>query len=129
VAFSMEEYLHRYPPPARSKDEEIQPVHPGKGDATSPAGIPVGATLDLHGLTVEEGRHALDQFIRNAVRRNLRKVLVIHGKGKSVGTMSPMKRMVRDYLETNPTVGAMGVPDTRDGGHGATWAIIRQRSR
>ncbi len=127
----MEEYLERYPPPSRPKDdvaEEVDSTVNGRG-TSSPAGLPVDVTVDLHGLTVDEGQRVLDQFVKQAVRGKMKKVLIIHGMGDRFGTTSPMKRMVRDYLEKNPTIGAMGVPEARDGGRGATWAIIRQRSR
>ncbi len=39
------------------------------------------AQLDLHGLHHDEAYERLNYFIGECVRRNLKKVLVIHGKG------------------------------------------------
>ncbi len=124
---SMDDYLRRYPPPeqpdvAREKDA------PGR-DHIAPARLPVEATLDLHGFTVQDGRDALDRFIHDAVKSGRKKVLIVHGKGQTLTAPSPLRSMVQSYLEMNPCVGATGNPGIKDGGRGATWAVIRQRSR
>ena len=45
----------------------------------------IDARLDLHGLTQGEAHHALLRFLRAASSREARLVLVITGKGRSVG--------------------------------------------
>jgi DNA-nicking Smr family endonuclease len=122
----MEEYLRRYPPPSQPEAErDSAPMGPPIPAERRPA----EATVDLHGCTVEEGRARLDQFIKASIQAGRSKVLIVHGKGVTPGSDSPLRRMVRDYLEQNPYVGKTGIPGSNEGGRGATWAVIRQRSR
>ena len=39
------------------------------------------ARIDLHGLTREEAWNRLTAFVNDCLRRNLKKILIIHGKG------------------------------------------------
>ena len=122
----MEEYLRRYPPPAEPEaDRDSPPETP----PTPAERRPTEATLDLHGCTVDEGKTRLEQFIKASLQAGRTKVLIVHGKGATLGSDSPLRRMVRSYLEQNPYVGKTGIPGNKEGGRGATWAVIRQRSR
>jgi len=123
----MDEFLERYPPPPGAATDRDEEPHTHHGGATGT--MPVERRIDLHGATADEGRRRLDRFIRDAVRGRVKKVLVVHGKGDTPGELSPLRRMVRDYLEQNPMVSRYGTPDTANGGIGATWAVLRQRSR
>jgi len=125
----MEDFLKRYPPPPKPDTDREGVGSAKKESRLSPAKMPVEATIDQHGYTVADARLVLDRFVRTASRRGFHKIVVVHGKGRSPGKISPLRKMVREYLETNPTIGATGTPDVKDGGHGATWAILRQRSR
>jgi DNA-nicking Smr family endonuclease len=99
------------------------------GNRPSPRKRAIEAELDLHGCTVEEARTRLDGFLRESRSRGLHKVLVIHGKGNHSKGGAVLRRAVWDYLEQHPLAGAMGRPEGRQGGHGAVWVIVRQRSR
>lgn len=124
---SMEEFLDRYPPPERpDADRENNPADVPR---SAPSRAPIEDRIDLHGYTVEAAREELDRFIKRSIQAGRGKVLIIHGKGSTPGSEAPLRRMVRGYLEKNPLIGATGVADVRDGGRGATWAMIRQRSR
>ena len=83
-------------------------------------------TLDLHGMTEQEGKEALARFIQSMIRRGLRKGLVIHGKGLHSSDASILAPMVRQFLESSKKVGQFGHPNNRDGGKGATWFILCQ---
>jgi len=85
--------------------------------------------LDLHGLTGKEARDAMAAFIHSMRRRGLRKGLIIHGKGLHSADGSVLAPLVRNYLELSRDVGEIGRAARRDGGSGATWFILRQRSR
>ncbi|MFP4151221.1 MAG: Smr/MutS family protein [Alkalispirochaeta sp.] len=123
----MDDYLERYPPPREAGlDRDDEPGRDCRGRSKT---APVERRIDLHGATVDDGRRRLDRFVRDAARRGVRKILVIHGTGDTPGELSPLRRMVRQYLEQNPLVGRYGTPDTANGGRGATWAVLRQRSR
>ena len=84
--------------------------------------------LDLHGMTAEEAGIELNNFIRKSYTCGARKVLIIHGKGNHTQGQSVLKPLVRSVLNLSPFIGDVGTPERRDGGSGATWAVIRQRS-
>lgn len=84
-------------------------------------------TIDLHGLTQEAARKALDDFVSNAKRRGLRKILVIHGKGIHSGAGDGvLSGLVRKFIEADARLGQFGHADKTMGGSGATWIIVRQ---
>lgn len=82
--------------------------------------------LDLHGYLLDEALSVADEFIRGALKKGFRKVLIIHGKGHhSPGKRSVLKKGIRLFLERNPRVGEFGSADRTAGGEGATWVILR----
>jgi DNA-nicking Smr family endonuclease len=83
------------------------------------------ATIDLHGMTREEAWTALDSFVSTCCSRDLRKILIVHGKGNHPGSDAALYKMVRDYIECDKRLGASGHPDARLGGSGATWVAIK----
>lgn len=124
------DWLEVYPPDAdviASKDsEEKTPVSSGRSIWLR---RPHQDVLDLHGLTGREAREELARFIRSMRRRNLRKGLVVHGKGIHSADGSVLSPLVREYLEMSTEIGEFGRASRKDGGSGATWFILRQRSR
>ena len=83
-------------------------------------------SLDLHGYTVDEALGELETYLKRAKARNLRKVLIIHGKGNhSEDGESVLRREVRRYLRDSPLCGECGVPQPALGGEGAMWVILR----
>ncbi|MGL4524380.1 MAG: Smr/MutS family protein [Spirochaetia bacterium] len=84
------------------------------------------ATIDLHFLTQQEAIASLERFITFSVHRNRRKILIIHGKGiHSQEQRSILKPLVINYLEHSPYVQRTGQARARDGGSGATWAVLK----
>lgn len=83
------------------------------------------AEIDLHGRTIDESEYLLSEFIKRSSRRGLRKVLIIHGKGKHSKSGSVLGVWVKHYLESSSICGETGHPDKRDGGTGATWVILK----
>ncbi|MFW5694161.1 MAG: Smr/MutS family protein [Alkalispirochaeta sp.] len=122
----MDRLLDRYPPPPDlDKDDFADQAY----DHVAPRKLPVEREIDLHGLTGVDATGQLETFIAQAARDGIRKVLIVHGKGSSPGSEGVLKALVRRYLEASPMVGATGHPGVELGGAGATWAVIRQRSR
>lgn len=83
------------------------------------------ARIDLHGLTRDEAWEKLEMFIGECVKRGLRKVLIIHGKGNHSSDAPVLDAMVRTFIEKDSRLGASGHPDKTLGGKGATWVVIR----
>ena len=128
--YALEQWIDRYPPKSGEADPEL-----GAGCNSAPrrqAGrtLAVEAELDLHGCTIEQAAGALEELIQRALRTGLRKVLVIHGKGKHSSDKAVLPEFVRSFLQAHSAVGEIGTPKRSEGGSGATWAIVRgYRSR
>lgn len=87
------------------------------------------AEIDLHGFTVEEALNVLEHFIREASQRGLRKVLIIHGKGNHSKESPILPGAVLRYLQQSSLCGETGAAERRLGGAGATWVIVRPKSK
>jgi DNA-nicking Smr family endonuclease len=86
-----------------------------------------GAELDLHGLRVEQARHALFSFLDECLEFGIRCVRVVHGKGISSQDMEPvLKDKVRTWLVQKPEVMAFSESDEKHGGAGALLVLLKQ---
>ncbi|MCR4302884.1 MAG: Smr/MutS family protein [Gallionella sp.] len=87
---------------------------------------PVQDRLDLHGLHTGTARKLLQEFLHEAAQRNLRCVLVIHGKGiNSPGGEAVLRKLTRHWLTRHP--GVMGYCDAppKEGGSGAVMILLK----
>ena len=86
----------------------------------------VQAQIDLHGMRREEAREALAEFIRESVKRGLRCLRVIHGKGLgSIGKEPVLKGKVRAWLVQKSEVIAFCQARPHDGGAGAVVVLLQ----
>lgn len=86
----------------------------------------VQAQIDLHGLRRDEAREALAEFIRESVKRGLRCLRVIHGKGLgSIGKEPVLKGKVRAWLVQKAEVIAFCQARPHDGGAGAVVVLLQ----
>jgi DNA-nicking Smr family endonuclease len=86
----------------------------------------IQSQLDLHGMRREEAREALAEFLRNAVKRGMRCVRVIHGKGLgSVNKEPVLKNKVRSWLVQKEEVIAFCQARAADGGAGALVVLLK----
>jgi DNA-nicking Smr family endonuclease len=83
------------------------------------------AEIDLHGLSQDEAWASLESFFAYAKRQGFLKVSVIHGKGNHSAGESVLKRTVREFIERCPFAGESGHRDSRSGGKGATWVLLK----
>jgi DNA-nicking Smr family endonuclease len=89
----------------------------------------IQAQLDLHGLRTDEAREALAEFLRNATKRGLRCVRVIHGKGLGSFNKEPiLKNKVRNWLVQKDEVIAFCQAHAADGGAGALVVLLKAQS-
>ncbi|HBB42533.1 MAG TPA: DNA mismatch repair protein MutS [Treponema sp.] len=87
------------------------------------------AVIDLHGLTRDEAWARLNGFVSDCIRKNLRKILIIHGKGNHNTNSDPvLGEMVQKFIEQDKRLGTSGHPDRNNGGSGATWVLIKQNA-
>ncbi len=86
----------------------------------------IQSQLDLHGLRSDEAREALALFLRNAAKRGLRCVRVIHGKGLgSINKEPVLKNKVRNWLAQKDEVIAFCQAKAADGGTGALVVLLK----
>lgn len=89
----------------------------------------IQAQLDLHGLRRDEAREALADFLRHAMRRGLRCVRVIHGKGLGSVNKEPiLKNKVRNWLVQKEEVIAFCQARAADGGSGAVVVLLKAQA-
>ena len=101
----------------------IQKIKKGK--------IPIDATLDLHGFTVEKACSTFKQFILYHFSCGSRLLLVITGKGKL-----SEKGILRSQLSTwcnlpgiSPYILYLGQAQAQHGGSGAFYIYLRKNNR
>ena len=88
--------------------------------------------LDLHGLTRDAARQALEVFIQNAVALTERCLLVIHGRGLKSPEGPVLKESVITWLTTGRLAHhVLAICSARpyDGGTGALYVLLRQRPK
>jgi DNA-nicking Smr family endonuclease len=105
--------------------------------------VDIEARVDLHGMRQDEAHLALRRFLLSCQSRGLRFVLVITGKGKTIGTPNAqfgdtdrergvLKRNVPRWLD-EPDLRAIVVSFTtaaiQHGGEGAIYVHLRSKNR
>ncbi|MBL1277225.1 MAG: Smr/MutS family protein [Ectothiorhodospiraceae bacterium] len=87
----------------------------------------IDASLDLHGDTIEEAGHQLDEFLRFASASGLRCVHIIHGKGhRSTNGHAAIKSQLNQWLRDTERVLAFCSAQKRHGGTGAVYVLLRR---
>ena len=90
----------------------------------------IEAELDLHGLTVEQGRAELRAFLAAALADGCSVVRIVHGKGLRSGQRGPVLRnMVNDTLRRLEAVLAFASAREVDGGSGACLVLLERTTR
>jgi DNA-nicking Smr family endonuclease len=89
--------------------------------------------IDLHGLTREEAKRAVDEFLRASRSAGKRCVLVVHGRGlHSKDQLPVLKDALRTWLATARFarhVLAFATARPVDGGGGAIYVLLRRAGR
>jgi DNA-nicking Smr family endonuclease len=94
----------------------------------------VQAHFDMHGMIQGDAKQALKEFVIASVRKGLRTVLVVHGRGlRSPGGHSVLKHASAGWLSHGAIGGhvlAFASARPTDGGAGATYVLLkREKSR
>jgi DNA-nicking Smr family endonuclease len=85
------------------------------------------AELDLHGVTGNEARVLVNNFLSESVGNHLQKVRIVHGRGlHSPDGKAVLKDVVVAVLASSPYVRAYGNPPPAEGGTGAVWVILQR---
>lgn len=92
----------------------------------------ISAHLDLHGMPLEDARHAVDDFLAEQQKKGRRCVLIVTGKGKnSPGGQGVLRERVPEWLARGPSsrrVLAFASARACDGGVGALVVLMRAGS-
>ena len=84
--------------------------------------------IDLHGMNALEARTAVRDFLADALRRGLRCVRIVHGKGLRSGARGPvLKHAVNTWLRRFEAVIAFASARRVDGGTGAVYVLLARR--
>ncbi len=90
----------------------------------------VEAHVDLHGLTRDPARAAVERFIDESRQRGRRCVLIIHGRGlNSKDNIPVLKMLVASWLERGRlgrNILAFCTARPHDGGAGAVYVLLRR---
>lgn len=88
------------------------------------------AHLDLHGMTREAARDAVERFITEKRREHHRSVLIVHGRGlNSKDNIPVLKGLLKSWLERGriaKAVLAFCTARPHDGGAGAMYVLLRR---
>ncbi len=88
--------------------------------------LPIGAELDMHGMTAAMARTAVVNFITLCREQHIRCVRIIHGKGYSTAGRAPvLKNRINSWLRQHHDVLAFSSAQSRDGGSGALYVLLR----
>jgi DNA-nicking Smr family endonuclease len=103
------------------RDDIIQSLHEGK--------FAVQAFLDLHGCTIPEAEEELDEFIKDALKKSLRCVKVIHGRGLRSVKGARLKYAVVARLSGHFRKDIIAYVTARqcDGGLGALYVLLNKK--
>ena len=81
--------------------------------------------IDLHGLNRDQARALVVEFLSGCVRRGLRCVRIVHGKGLGSPNREPVLRgMMRAWLARRSEILAYSQAPVNHGGSGATLVLL-----
>jgi DNA-nicking Smr family endonuclease len=90
--------------------------------------LPIGAELDLHGMTAAIARTEVVNFIDLCRQQHVRCARIIHGKGYGSENSAPvLKNRINSWLRQHHDVLAFSSATIEDGGSGALYVLLRTR--
>lgn len=88
------------------------------------------ARLDLHGMTVEQARKEVYDFIKQSHQYDLRTVIIIHGKGqRNKAAQAKLKSYVNRWLPDLAEVQAFCSAQPQHGGVGAAYVLLAKSEK
>ena len=102
----------------KKSSEGKRSVH--TGDMESRMNMSANTTLDLRGMSVDEGIMELDRFIDHALRMGVSEFTVIHGKGTGV-----LRSAVREYLKKSAFVKSHRLGSYGEGEDGVSIVTLK----
>jgi len=124
------------PLPAKAAVHKAKParppeaIEPGRHKRIVRGHEPLEARIDLHGMTHDRARAALESYILRVWDEGYREVLVITGKGTQGDGV--LRRFAPEWLAARPLrdlVAGVSQAHRRHGGDGALYVALKRRSR
>lgn len=85
------------------------------------------AVLDLHGLTIEQAREEVFDFIQLSRQQGCACITIVHGKGhNSDSNKAALKTFVNRWLLDLETVLAYCSAQPKDGGTGSVYVLLKR---
>lgn len=114
--------------PAVSSEEFISYKHSSISDKTlrklRKGQYNVDASLDLHGMNVEQAKKAVQDFLRTCILQDIRVALIIHGKGMH-SDKPVLKNSLNNWLRKLDTVLAFCSAKIVHGSRGAVYVLLK----
>lgn len=120
----------RPPRPAAAVKPPPQAIEPRRQYRISRERDEIGGRIDLHGMTQDRARSALEAFLLRAWGEGARAVLVITGKGVSGDGV--LRKRTPEWLASPPLreiVAGVSEAHQRHGGAGALYVALKRRPR
>ncbi|MFT5593059.1 MAG: DNA-nicking Smr family endonuclease [Oceanicoccus sp.] len=89
----------------------------------------IDARLDLHRRTVQQAREEVYRFIADAMKYDLRTLIILHGKGEKEATPALLKSWTNKWLREFDDVIAFHSAQPQHGGTGALYVMLRKSER
>jgi DNA-nicking Smr family endonuclease len=108
----------------------VDPIEPVRKRRIARERDPIGGRIDLHGMTQERARAALEGFLERAWDDGWRAVLVITGKG--VQGDGVLRRRAPEWLgapHLTHIVAGISEAHRRHGGEGALYVALKRKKR
>ncbi len=102
--------------PPGEGEEDVDPFDP----FPEPVRLEITDVFDLHAFAPREVRAVVEEYLREARRKGLRRVRIIHGKGVGV-----QREAVRQILARTPFVEHFSDAPPEAGGWGATVVRLK----
>lgn len=110
--------------------DAVEGIEPNRRHRIAREREEIGGRIDLHGLTQDRARAALEGFLRHSWDEGSRAVLVITGKG--VQGDGVLRRRVPDWLgaaHLSHIVAGISEAHRRHGGEGALYVALKRKPR
>jgi DNA-nicking Smr family endonuclease len=114
----------------KRRREALEGIEPNRKHRIAKEREEIGARIDLHGMTQDRARAALEGFLARAWAEGWRAVLVITGKG--VQGDGVLKKRVPDWLgaaHLAHIVAGISEAHRRHGGEGALYVALKRKPR
>lgn len=115
---------------AKALRERVDAIEPNRRHRIAREREEIGGRIDLHGMTQDRARRALEAFLQRAWDDGWRAVLVITGKG--VQGDGVLRRRAPDWLgapEVSHIVAGISEASRRHGGEGALYVALKRKPR